>query len=164
MKKVNKGEKFLLVRINSKTNLLCENILDFYSTYNSLINKYGYVWFLKHTTYTKNININIVKNKLNGSSFLLIKDSKKANDKAYFCVFEELSLKAPDFAYPDYYKSFQNLSGLWFKIIKIYEIKDFMRFAKNVETINGNSIFNILKSSVPMSYFVFKENISYDSL
>ena len=103
----------------------------------------------------------MIKNKLNGSSFLLIKDSKKATDKAYFCIFEEMSLKTPDFAYPDYYNSFLNLSGLWFKINKI---KDFNCFAKNVEIINGNSIFNVLKSSVPMSYFVFKENIPYDSL
>lgn len=58
-----KGERYILIRINSKK-LFSDDNLDILDEHIDLLNGNGYVWFLKSSNYDKNINIKLIKEKL----------------------------------------------------------------------------------------------------
>lgn len=85
-----KGDRFLLIRINSNK-IFPRAKLDISQEHLDLLNKQGYVWFLKATGFLKNINLHMIEFKLNGSKNVIIRDSKENNSKSYFCEIDSFS-------------------------------------------------------------------------
>ena len=111
------------------------------------------MWFLKSTNYCSNINIERIKEKLNGSHNIIIRDSKRNGSKTYLCKFETITNEEQNKNYPSYYKDYYELTGLWIKLTSIEKIEHFDLFARDLKTLAGNSMFNVLKSSATMVYF-----------
>lgn len=153
-----KGDRFLLIRINSHK-IFPGTKLDITKEHLDLLNKQGYVWFLKATGFLKNINLQMIEIKLNGSPNVIIRDSKENNSKSYFCEIDHFQVEDPSSGFPEYYKRLSTIKGLWMRIKKMVPIEDFNSILLNSRTLAGNTMESVLKSSATMVYFECTKDI-----
>lgn len=101
----------------------------------------------------KNINLNLMNEKLNHCDNIVIRDSKINNSVSYFCEFETVQLDEPKQSFPNCYEELNSKVGTWYKIVKMIPITNYDKFFVLSRTLVGNTMDSVLKSSASSVYF-----------
>lgn len=127
---------------------------DFICEHKKIIEKKGYVWFLKTG---KKPSMSKIESVIEDGGYIIFKESKHVGNNYYIGTFSEVNNEKPlDMSYcPSYYENVKAYSEVWFKVTSIFKMDEALVDSLVISS-NGHPLLEMIDRT--MSSFMFVKN------